>query len=253
MVLWLFLNKKLNHWKSTRATAEVIYSVASYLKRQAAPVVREETTVTIGPVTKTFVFEPDKYTGKKNQLVVPGAEVDPKTSSTITVSKKGEGFQMASATWHFSTEKLPDEARSDFMGVTRAFFKRVKSGREVTLEPVEEGAKLAVGDEIEVHLSLTTKHEMEYVHLRDPRAAGCEPVSVTSQHKYDLGIRWYEEIRDSGTNFFFDRLPVGEYGFKYRLRVATAGTFKVAPATVQPIYAPDFGAYSAGATLSFTP
>src|SRR5262249_26586638 len=32
LVQWLFLNKKLNHWKSTRATAEVIYSLVHYLK-----------------------------------------------------------------------------------------------------------------------------------------------------------------------------------------------------------------------------
>ena len=33
LVQWLFLNKKLNHWKSTRATSEVIYSVAWFLKK----------------------------------------------------------------------------------------------------------------------------------------------------------------------------------------------------------------------------
>ena len=44
---------------------------------------------------------------------------------------------------------------------------------------------------------------MEYVHLRDPRGAGFEPESAQSRHRWDLGIYWYEEIRDSGTNFFF--------------------------------------------------
>ena len=84
---------------------------------------------------------------------------------------------------------------------------------------------------------------------RDPRGAGFEPTSFTSRHKWDLGISWYEEIRDSGTNFFFERLPVGEYTFKYRIRAAVAGKFKVAPAMVQPMYAPEFVAYSSGAVL----
>ena len=91
---------------------------------------------------------------------------------------------------------------------------------------------------------------MEYVHLRDPRGAGFEPESAQSRHRWDLGIYWYEEIRDSGTNFFFEYLPQGEYTFKYRIRAATAGTFKVAPATVQPMYAPEFAAYSSGAEIS---
>ena len=34
LVQWLYLNKKLNHWKSTRATSEVIYSVLHYLKAE---------------------------------------------------------------------------------------------------------------------------------------------------------------------------------------------------------------------------
>ena len=135
------------------------------------------------------------------------------------------------------------------MRLTRSYFKRVNTGKEFLLQPLPEGAALKPGDEVEVHLSLTSKHPMEYVHLRDPRGAGFEPTTNLSKHKWDLGISWYEEIRDSGTNFFFEHLPQGEYTFKYRIRATTAGTFKIAPATVQPMYAPEFAAYSRGASL----
>ena len=249
MVLWVFLNKKLNHWKSTRATAEVIYSLAHYLKKTEQLGIREDATVTVGNQKTTFVFEPDKYTGKKNQIVIPGEKMDPKSASSVTVEKTSKGYLMASATWHFSTERLPEEERGDYLRLTRTYFKRVNTGKEFELQPLREGATLAPGDEVEVHLSLTSKHPMEYVHLRDPRGAGFEPSSNLSKHKWDLGISWYEEIRDSGTNFFFEHLPQGEYTFKYRIRATTAGTFKVAPATVQPMYAPEFAAYSTGATL----
>ncbi len=252
LVLWLFINKKLNHWKSTRATSEVIYSLAHYLKKTGQLGIREETLIEIGKRAKTFVFEPDEFTGKKNQIVVAGKDIVPKEDSTITITKKTKGFQLASATWHFSTERMPKEAHGDFLGVTRTYFKRIKGPRETTLEPLKEGAKVEVGDEVEVHLSLRSKHRLEYVHLRDPRAAGFEPTSLRSQHKWDLGIGWFEEVRDSATNFFFESLPHGEYTFKYRLRATTAGTFKVGPATVQPMYAPEFAAYSAGHVLGIT-
>jgi uncharacterized protein YfaS (alpha-2-macroglobulin family) len=249
LVLWIFLNKKMNHWKSTRATAEVIYSLAHYLKKTGQLGIREDATVTVGNQKTVFVFEPDQYTGKKNQIVIPGEKVDPKSTSSITVEKTSAGHLFASATWHFSTEKLPDEERGDYLRLTRTYFKRVNTGKEFELQPLREGATLVPGDEVEVHLSLTSKHPMEYVHLRDPRGAGFEPSSNISRHKWDLGLFWYEEIRDSGTNFFFEHIPQGEYTFKYRIRAATAGTFKVAPATVQPMYAPEFAAYSAGAAL----
>ena len=249
LVQWLLLNKKLNQWKSTRATAEVIYSLVSYLKKEGALGVPEDATVTVGVQRVTFAFDPEKYTGKNNRIVVPGDKIDPKTTSTVVVEKEGKGFVFASAAWHFSTEKLPAEDRGDFFNVSRKYFRRENTGKEFTLTPLAEGAVIRPGDQIEVQISLRTKHEAEYVHLRDPRAAGLEPENVLSKWKWDLGIAWYEETRDSATNFFFERLPVGEYTFKYRLRANMAGTFRVGPATVQSMYAPEFNAYSAGAVL----
>jgi uncharacterized protein YfaS (alpha-2-macroglobulin family) len=252
LVQWLFLNKKLNHWKSTRATAEVIYSLVRYLDQEGGLGQREAASVQIGQRERTFVFEPDQYTGGNNQWVVPGDQIEPAIDSTVVVDKTTPGLMFASATWHFSTEELPKEARGDFFGVERTFFRRVPRAEGWVLQPLSEGDHLEVGDQIEVQLSLRTRHAAEYVHLRDPRGAGFEPVSATSGYKWDLGIGWYEEIRDSGANFFFDWLPVGEYTFKHRLRVAIAGEFKVAPAVVQSMYAPEFTAYSSGAEIAIS-
>ncbi len=249
LVQWLLLNKKLNHWKSTRATAEVIYSLVHYLQQEGTLAVREEATVNVGPVERSYTFEPERYTGRGNQLVLAGDEVDPATMSTIEVRKETPGFLFASATWHFATDRLPEEARGDFFSVERRYFRRVHTGNEWVLEPLAEGTRLAVGDQLEVQLSLRAKHAAEYVHLRDPRGAGFEPESTASRYRWDFGLGFYEEIRDSGTNFFFEWLPAGEYTFKYRLRASMAGSFRVGPATVQSMYAPELTAYSAGARV----
>jgi uncharacterized protein YfaS (alpha-2-macroglobulin family) len=245
LVQWLFLNKKLNHWKSTRATSEVIYSVAHFLKTTGALGVRETVLIDACNTRTTFTFEPDVYTGKKNQIVVPGEKISP-ACAAVRARKEGKGMAFASATWHFSTEKMPDKGEGDLFAVERSYFRRVKSGDEVVLKPLAEGAALAVGDEIEVQLSIRARHPAEYVHLRDPRPSGCEPVTLVSGYKWDLGLVRYEEIRDSGTNFFMEWLPQGEYTLRHRLRCAMAGTFKAAPATLQSMYAPEFAAYSAG-------
>lgn len=249
LVQWLFLNKKLNHWKSTRATSEVIYSLAHYLDETATLGTREVINVDLGSQKTEFIFEPDKYTGRKNQLVVPGEKVVPGIHSKITVSKSTPGFAFASAVWHFSTEELPKEASGDFFNITRKYFKRENNGKEWILKPLADGEQIRIGDQIEVQISINTKHEAEYVHLRDPRAAGLEPENPVSGYKYGLGIYWFEETRDSGANFFFNRLPVGEYTFKYRLRANMSGNFRVGPATIQSMYAPEFNAYSAGNTM----
>ncbi len=250
LVQWLFLNKKLNHWESTKATAEVVYALVHYLQAEGALGTKESATVRVCNQVVEYTFEPDQYTGKKAQTVIPGEKIDPKTCSTVVVEKETKGFMFASATWNFSTERLPAEDRGDFLSVHRTYFRREMKGSEWVLTPLAEGAVLAPGDQVEVQLSIRCKHPFEYVHLRDPRAAGLEPENAVSRFKWDLGIGWYEETRDSGTNFFFENLPQGEYTFKYRLRVNMAGTFKVSPATLQSMYAPEFSAYSAGAVLT---
>ena len=249
LVQWLFLNKKLNHWKSTRATAEVIYSLVHYLQAEGQLAVREDATVQVGGQTVQYVFEPDQYAGKKNQTVISGDKLNA-GYATVVVAKGSPGFAFASATWHFSTEKLPEQGSGDFLSVSRSYFKRESNGRETVLKPLADGAEIQVGDQVEIHLSLRAMHPCEYVHLRDPRAAGLEPENPVSRFKWDLGIGWYEEVRDSGTNFFFEQLPQGEYTFKYRVRANMAGTFRVSPATLQSMYAPEFNAFSAGSILT---
>jgi len=250
IVQWLFLNKKLNHWKSTRATAEVLYSVASYLKRTGALAGREIVTAEMCGQKTTFVFEPDRYTGKKNQVVISGEKLGP-PCATVKFEKQGKALALASATWHFSTEQLPARSDSDLFGVERSYFRRVQKGKKgIVLQPIAPGAVLGVGDEIEVRLTIKSKHPAEYVHLRDPRPAGCEPVKLTSGWRYELGWPRYEEIRDSGTNFFIEWLPQGEYTLTYRLRCAMAGTFKTGPASLQSMYAPEFAAYSSGQMIN---
>jgi alpha-2-macroglobulin len=249
LVQWLFLNKKLNHWKSTRATAEVLYALVHYLEKEGQLGVREAATVRVAGQTTTFAFEPDRYTGKKNQIVIPGEKIDPKTASTVVVEKDTPGLMFASATWHFSTDELPREESGDLFHVSRRYFRRVQKQKEMILEPLATGDVLHPGDEVEIHLSIRSKALAEYVHLRDPRAAGLEPGAVVSGYRWNLGIAWYEETRDSGTNFFFEDLPAGEYTLKYRLRANMAGTFRTGPATLQSMYAPEFTAYSTGTVI----
>jgi alpha-2-macroglobulin len=249
LVQWLFLHKKLNHWSSTRGTAEVLYALAHYLKQEGQLGVREEATVTVGGQATPFVFEPDRYTGKHNRVVVPGARVDAEKTSSVTVDKKTPGMMFASATWHYATDRLPQDEAGDLFAVSRRYFRRENKAGTWTLTPLAEGATLVPGDELEVQLSLRARQAAEYVHLRDPRGAGFEPVTLVSGFKWDTGLGFYEEVRDSGENFFFEWLPAGEYTFRYRARAAHAGTFRVAPAQVQSMYAPEFAARSAGHTL----
>jgi uncharacterized protein YfaS (alpha-2-macroglobulin family) len=145
---------------------------------------------------------------------------------------------------------MPPESRGDLLSVKREFFKREIVNGLMTLSPLKEGAIIQVGDQVEIHLSLRAKHQAEYIHLRDPRPSGFEPAKQTSGYQWDLGIIRYEEVRDSGMNFFIEKMPVGEYTLKHQMRANLAGVFRTHPASLQSLYAPEFTAFSSGKVIT---
>lgn len=255
LVQWLFLNKKLNHWKSTRATAEAIYALAHCAKSENQLDQVERARVTLGPTRHDLVFSPapEKAGAGQRQISLAAEAIDAKALGAIVVEQKTPGLMFASATWHFSTEEVAVPASGDLFSVTRTYFRRVPQSGEQILEPLAEGARLRPGDEVEVQLKISARHGAEYVHLRDPRAAGLEPLHVRSGHHFDQGLAYRQEVRDSATNLFFDWLPAGEFTFRYRLRAAMEGEFRISPATLQSLYAPEFTAHSSSARLAIDP
>jgi alpha-2-macroglobulin len=244
MVQWLLLGKQQTHWKSTRATAEAIYALAGYLKAKAQLGGRQRISVSAGDRHEVFDFAPDQLRPGKH-LVIPAADLAT-PAAPVVVESHAPGLAVVSATWHYATDALPAGARGDLVAVSREYFVVDRSGK---LLPLAAGAKPQLGDELDVRLILHSKVPLDYVHVFDPRAAGCEPASSLSRHRFAGDLAWYEEVRDSGTNFFLEHLPRGEHVLHYRLRASMTGTFKVAPATAQPLYAPQHTAFSAGNEL----
>ena len=56
-----------------------------------------------------------------NQLVVEGDKIQ-SDMANISIANQGKSLMFASATWHFSTEKLPKSAQGDFFHVSRRFY-----------------------------------------------------------------------------------------------------------------------------------
>jgi uncharacterized protein YfaS (alpha-2-macroglobulin family) len=109
---------------------------------------------------------------------------------------------------------------------------------------------LKVGDPVKVRIELRVDRVMEYVHLKDMRAAGFEPVSTLSTYKFQDGLYYYESPRDLATNFFIGYLPKGTFVFEYSLRVSQKGDFSNGVTTIQCMYAPEFASHSEGIRVS---
>ena len=102
---------------------------------------------------------------------------------------------------------------------------------------------------VTVRLEVKSFEDLEFIHLKDLRASGLEPVDVLSEYKWREGVGYYQSTRDVATHFFFDRLPKGTYIFEYDLRANNIGNFSNGISTIQSMYAPEFANQSKGIRL----
>jgi uncharacterized protein YfaS (alpha-2-macroglobulin family) len=247
MVQWLVFNKKGNAWKSTKASSAAVYSLLDYLNQIGALGVKETFTVEWGHVKESVVVQPDDFLEEPIRWHVTGMDITDDMSSA-TVGKDGPGPSFASMTWIYSTDMLPEASSPGLLEVKRSFYRRVKEGDKYHLKPIKSGETVHVGDEVVVQLKISTRSQFEYMHLKDPKAAGFEAETLLSGWKYDP-LATYEEPRDSLTNFFMSWIPQGEYILSYTLRPTKPGSYRVGAAILQSMYAPEMTAHSAGHML----
>ncbi len=105
------------------------------------------------------------------------------------------------------------------------------------LEPLSDNGVLKPGDRVVVRIEVRADRNMEYVHLKDMRAACLEPVNVISQYKWQDGLGYYESTKDASTDFFFDVVPRGTYVLEYELLAGQSGNFSNGITTIQCLYA----------------
>ncbi len=244
LVQWLLFNRKGNVWKSTKASVQAVYSLLDFLKQRGALSTDEVFRINWGPVAETITLKPDEWLEKPIRYSKAGEEITPAMQEAV-VEKQGKGVAFASMVWVYSTDELPQASGPGLIELKRTFYRRVKQGDTYYLQPLTSGSKVAVGEQIEVHIKINTKSQFEYLHLKDPKAAGFEAEVLLSGWKYDP-LWYYEEPRDSLTNFFFSRLPHGEYILRYRLRPTKAGRYRVGATVLQSMYAPEMSAHSDG-------
>jgi hypothetical protein len=109
---------------------------------------------------------------------------------------------------------------------------------------------LNVGDKLIVRLTIETDRPMDYVHLKDMRASGFEPMDVISGYNWSGGLGYYQSTKDLATHFFIDRLPRGKFIIEYPVTVAQAGSYSEGLAMLQCMYAPEFSDHSSGSRVS---
>jgi uncharacterized protein YfaS (alpha-2-macroglobulin family) len=247
--IWLLKNKQTNQWKTTKATTEAVYALL--LQGSKWLDVTEMVDVKVGnevisPSTLDHV-KLEAGTGYYKTLWI-GSEIK-KEQAEVTITKKGDGIAWGAMYWQYFEDLDKITSAETPLKLSKKLFLKTNTDKGEEISEITTNTKLKVGDLVRVRIELRTDRSMEFVHLKDMRAAGFEPINVISQYKWQDGLGYYESTKDAATNFFMDYLPKGIYVFEYDLRVNNAGNMSNGISTIQSMYAPEFSSHSEGVRI----
>lgn len=245
--VWLLKQKQTQAWKTTKATADAVYALLLRGTNLLASDALVE--VTLGDV-KLQPDEVEAGTGFYQQRK-QGDQVRPDLGR-ITVSKGDSGVAWGSVHWQYFEDIDKVTAHSDTpLNISKELYvKRATDAGPQLVRLGQQGrAEASVGDELVVRLVLQVDRDMEFVHLKDHRGSGTEPVNVLSGYRHQDGLGYYESTRDTASHFFIDYLRRGTYVFEYSTRVQLRGRYQTGVANVQCMYAPEFNSHSQSIAL----
>lgn len=250
--IWLLKQKQTTNWKTTKQTTEAVYALL--LKGSDLIADDQLVEIMVGGKPIEYVETPDplnpyqvKSQAGTGYIKTAWTEDQIKENmGEISLKKSSKGIAWGAAYWQYFEDLDKITFAETPLSLQKQLFLVEVTNQGEQIKPINDKNVLHVGDKIRVRIELRTDRNLEYVHMKDMRASGFEPINVLSTYKYQDGLGYYEATKDAATNFFFDYIPKGTYVFEYDLRVAHVGDFSNGITTIQCMYAPEFTSHSEG-------
>ena len=231
MKRWLLKQKQTQTWETPIATADAVYALmatgASDLLANTGGV-----EITLGKeVIRTPADDAIGYIKK----TMSG---DVMNIKKIRVDKEGAGMGWGAVYAQYLESMDQISGQGNGLSVSRQLYKGD--------EALNESAPLKVGDKITVRLTVKADRDMDFVQIKDDRAACMEPLQAVSGFRWSNGLGYYQATKDASTQFFIDQMRKGTYVIEYQVYVNRTGEYQAGIATVQSAYAPEFGGHTGG-------
>ncbi len=236
--VWLLKQKQTTCWRTTKSTADAIYAL----------ILRGCDLLASDKIVKVYLdnkeVKPEKIEAGTGyyEKIYSGAEVKPQMGN-IQVKKEDKGIAWGAVHWQYIEDMSKVTPFENNLKLKKSLYVKTNTEKGPVITPVKDG-KVRVGDLIVVRIELRTDRNLEFVHMKDQRGSGMEPVNVISRYKYQDGLGYYEATKDAASHFYIDYLPKGTYVFEYELRVQLAGKYQTGIAEIMCMYAPEFNSHS---------
>lgn len=244
MQRWILKQRQTQDWGSTKATSEACYALL--LRGKETGFKEPEITIQIGTHQMDLSKHPDTEPGSGYCKTSWNSHEITSDMGDIIVTNNSKGTAWGGVYWQYFEESHHIKSAHTSLKIEKELYKVTLNQQGEFLTKLTDENSLQIGDKVIVKLIIKADRDMEYIHLKDMRAAAFEPMNVLSGYKYQGGLWFYESTRDAATHFFIDYLPKGNYVVEYSLIAMQTGLFNNGIATIQCMYAPEFSAHSEG-------
>ena len=169
-----------------------------------------------------------------------------KKLATVTVTKPGPGIVQGGLFWQYYEDLDKIKSSENYLSVAKELYRKVKTVNGEELKKITPEIPLKVGDKVTVRMILNTNRAMEFMQIKDMRAAGFEPLNVISGYQWKNSLGYYQSTKDASTNFYIQSMPKGKYIFEYDLICNASGIFSNGITTIQNYYAPQMNSNTKG-------
>ena len=232
MKRWLLKQKQAQAWDTPIATADAVYALLMAGKDWL-----QHTGVAEIKVGKQMIRTPENALGYVRQEVVGNVL----NIRKVTVKKESAGIGWGAVYAEFEEDMDQVTAQGHALEISRTLCRDGK--------PLPVGATLKVGDKLTVRLTLKADRDMDFVQVKDNRAAFMEPVDALSGYCWNRTLAFYRENKDASTSFFIEQLRKGTHVLEYEVYVTSSGQYTQGIPTVQSVYAPEFVGHGESARL----
>lgn len=243
MKIWLITQKEVNSWGSSRSTSEVIFTILNSGKSWTTAESDKATIIWGGKD-----LNPQTQATGYVKSTVKTDTVD-KNLATVTVTKPGPGIVQGGLFWQYYEDLDKIKSSENYISITKELYKKVKTVNGEELQKITSDTPLKVGDKVTVRMILNTDRAMEFIHIKDMRAAGFEPIDVLSGYQWKNNLGYYQSTKDASTNFYIQYMPKGKYVFEYDFTANASGKFSNGITTMQNYYAPQMNAHTKGTNI----
>jgi uncharacterized protein YfaS (alpha-2-macroglobulin family) len=241
---WLALNRKQGrYWRSTQDTALAVTAIAENMTGEGAIPAEQKVNVRLdqGPTT-TVLITPNDILGLEAVLHAPADGQLAPGHHVMTLEKNGTAPMHLALRVEFWRKLALSEAQGNGLSISRRYFKL--GGAPQGRKPLATDDAIAIGDLIEVELTIKSDEDYEYLAFEDVKPAGCEPVQLQSGSTWGSDLWANVELRDDRVVFFAGNLHKGTHVLRYKLRAETPGRFHALPTRGFAMYAPEIHAQS---------